>query len=336
MQKWLFLILVWFGQAQAAEPIQLRVAQLGPADYRSIQQAINQLPANDQWGIIRIGPGVYPEKIYLTRDRVVLAGAGKDQTIIQVAELRANWLAQHPTDWGSAVVNINATDIALVQLTVRNHYGALTGDHRHQFAIRGFERASRIITADCAVLADGADTLSLWNKTDGMYYHHQCRFEGHTDMVCPRGWAFFSQSHFINHRRSATLWHDGELDSQQKLVVRDSVFEGIDGFLLGRRHYDAQFYLIHNEYSNNMADRAIFRVNYPDEPGRDQANQWGDRIYISQAEGSTALYPWLTDNLATHPQQLSADDITPRWAFEGRWDPEADLAQIQHWLESEP
>jgi len=334
------ILLLWFFSLPvlAEQPIRLTVSLDSPADFRSIQAALNSLPTNDQQAIIEIAPGLYQEKLYFTRDKVALIGSGREQTIIKVAELRSNWLKQHPDDWGSAVVNIRASDIALLRLTVHNSYGELTGDNEHQFAIRGFETASRIITDDCAVIAGGADTLSLWNKTDGMYYHRNCYFEGHTDMVCPRGWAFFTDSTFVNKKAYATLWHDGELAESQKLVVRNSHFDGVPGFMLGRRHYDGQFYLINNSYSRNMADKPIFRHTYPTEPERDRANLWGDRNYFSHQDPSAAIYPWLTTNLQQHPQAqnngtISAEQITAHWTFDHRWDPEAELAHLYLLLE---
>lgn len=338
----IFVVLLLPHSSQASEVLYLSVAQDGSAQFQTIQAALDSLPATEQQAIIQIKPGIYQEKLYLTRDKVALVGQGRTQTIIQYAELRTNWLASHPDDWGSAVVNIRASDIALLGLTIKNSYGELTGDHEHQFAIRGFENASRIITDDCAIIAGGADTLSLWNKTDGMYYHRNCYIEGHTDMVCPRGWAYFDNVTFYNQKAYATLWHDGELDPAQKLVVVNSHFDGVPGFLLGRRHYDAQFYLINNSYSPNMADRPIFRHTYPQQPERDRANLWGDRYYFSQAvfsqsaESSAPRYPWLADNLATHPANLSAAQISAQWTFDGRWDPEAELARLYQLQEQQP
>ncbi|MDX1539012.1 pectinesterase family protein [Arsukibacterium sp.] len=328
---WLFALLftaLCGGNVAASEIIRLTVAQNPDAGFRSIQQAINSLPDNDIQAIIQIGPGIYREKLYLTRNKVALIGSGADNTEIRIAELRTNWLKQHPSDWGAAVVNINAADIALLNLSIVNSYGELTGDNEHQFAVRGFEQATRIITANCRIIAGGADTLSLWNKTDGMYYHDNCYFEGHTDMVCPRGWAFFSNSTFVNKKAYATLWHDGELDARQKLVVRDSSFDGVPGFMLGRRHYDGQFYLINNRYSANMADKPLFRHTYPEEPSRNRANLWGDRYYFSHQNPAQAIYPWLSANLASHPQQLTAEHITALWTFDNRWDPEQQLQTL--------
>ncbi|OBP16028.1 hypothetical protein A5320_00935 [Rheinheimera sp. SA_1] len=322
--------------------------------FRTITQALDALPtlAPDpaQWVVLQLAAGTYREKIFLVRDKVVLVGMGREQTIVQYPELRQHFLKRQaaadtttadtgklPTgkalsqDWGAAVVNIQSSDIALLDLTVHNSYADENPKDpdrfEHQFAVRGFEQATRIITDHCALLTSGADTLSLWNKTNGMYYHSYCQFRGRVDMVCPRGTAFITHSEFINQNNSATLWHDGELNPAQKLVVMHSSFKGAKGFQLGRRHYDGQFYLLHNSFSPELADQPIFRRTYPEDPKRDQPNLYGDRNYFYQNQGPA--YSWLADNLPkTQAAQINAD-----WTFGGQWQPEVQLEQIRMWLQ---
>ena len=112
-----------------------------------------------------------------------------------------------------------------------------------------------------------------------MYYHRRAHFEGYTDFVCPRGWSYITDSTFFSHGGAAAIWHDGAADKSQKLVIRRSSFDGINGFILARRHYDAQFYLLNNSYSANMANTPIFRVSYED-TSRNRPNLWGDRYYF--------------------------------------------------------
>jgi len=69
--------------------------------------------------------------------------------------------------------------------------------------------ATRISILHANVIADGGDTLSLWNTTSGMYYHSDCYFEGWVDYVCPRGWAYITNSRFFGHNLTASIWHDG-------------------------------------------------------------------------------------------------------------------------------
>ena len=148
LPPWLLLFLL-FSTTSFADIIRLQVAQSGDAPFRSIQQAINSLPDNDTQAIIQIGPGVYAEKIYLTRNKVALIGAGADNTEIRVAELRTNWLKQHPSDWGAAVVNIRASDIALLNISVVNSYGELTGDNEHTAKAVADELGIKTFKANC-------------------------------------------------------------------------------------------------------------------------------------------------------------------------------------------
>lgn len=336
----------------AAPADRSRVGKQQTAAFQTIADALNALPtlAPDptQWVILQLSAGLYREKVYLVRDKVVLVGMGRDQTILQYPELRQHFLKRQagsktrsstalPTgkalsqDWGAAVVNIQSSDIALLDLTIHNNYADENPQDpdrfEHQFAVRGFEQATRIITDHCALLTSGADTLSLWNKTNGMYYHSHCQFRGRVDMVCPRGTAFITHSEFINQNASATLWHDGELNPAQKLVVKHSSFKGANGFQLGRRHYDGQFYLLHNRFSNELADQPIFRRTYPEDPKRDQPNLYGDRNYFYQNQGPD--YVWLQDNLT----KAQATQINVDWTFDGQWQPEAQLVQIRLWLQ---
>jgi pectinesterase len=92
-------------------------------------------------------------------------------------------------------------------------------------------------------------------------------------------------------------------------------FKGYDGFLLGRYHRDAQFYLINCVFAKNMRDSAIYRVQVA-------ANtiKWGHRVYFNNChrEGGND-FAWYANNL---PGKIKADDINVNWVFGKRWKPE--------------
>jgi len=305
-----------------AQPDFIRVESDGSGDFVRIQDAINSLEDTEGHAIVLIGPGDFKEKLFLTRDNITFVGSGRDRTTIRTTELRANWRETHDDDWGDATINIKASDITFMNLSVVNDYGIRFGDNSHQFALRLME-GSRIITENSTFIAGGADTVSLWNKQNGMYYHRRAHFEGYTDFVCPRGWSYITDSSFFSHGGAAAIWHDGAADATQKLVIKGSSFDGIAGFILGRRHYDAQFYLVDNNYSANMADTPIFRVTYEDE-SRNRPNLWGDRYYFSGSVKEGADYPWVQDNM---PADLP--EINPAFVFGDKWDPEGHLADIK-------
>jgi pectinesterase len=301
------------------------VAQDGSGRFRTIQAALDAIPRdNPQWKFIIVRNGTYNEKLYINASHVVLVGEDRDRTRIVFAELRKNWRKDHPNDWGAAVVNIGdeVSDVVLANLTVHNNYGALYGDNDHQFAIRSGGNSTRISLLHTAVIADGGDTLSLWNADSGLYYHNDCYFEGYVDFVCPRGKNYITNSSFYAHPSSAAIWHDGSKDRSHKFVIRHSWFDGVPGFPLGRNHRDGQFLLLDNTFSSNMADRPIYPSPAP------QPLQWGERYYYSNNHRQGGDYAWFADNLEKSESAPKPSAIDARWTFAGKWDPEVTLPPV--------
>jgi pectinesterase len=320
----------------ATEHANIVVAQDGSGRFHSIQEALNSVPENNrQLIIILIKKGVYVEKLFITRSHIALVGEERDSTRIVFAELRSNWTKApnnrrdgtlDSADWGSAVVNIGSgvTDITMANLTVYNNYGSLYNSHDHQFAVRGFN-ATRIIFLNCNVLADGGDTMSLWDRADGMYYHANCYFEGWVDFVCPRGWCYITDSRFYGHNLSASIWHDGSANKDQKFVIRYSQFDGVPGFSLGRHHRDAQFYLLDCIFSKNMGDRPIYA---PHNSPNLVPWVWGSRHYFSNCHREGGDFAWFNNNIATAEGTPSPEEMTAEWTFGGKWNPESEMPSV--------
>lgn len=328
-------VLVVLTGADAGERANAVVALDGSGQFTTIQSALDAAPANaTQPWIILIKNGTYREKLFVTKSFVTLVGENRDSTRIVYAELRTNWTKARndrpdgtgeELDWGSAVINIGngATDITLANLTVHNDYGMRTGNHDHAFAIRGFD-ATRIMLLACNVISDGGDALALWNRETGMYYHNDCSFEGWVDYVCPRGWCYITDSKFFGHNMSASIWHDGSANRSQKFVIRNSFFDGVPGFPLGRHHRDAQFFLISCTFSENMADRHIYAPQSPNLVPW----VWGERHYFYNCHREGGDYAWFADNLDSAEGSPKAEEITARWTFDGKWDPEANMPSV--------
>ncbi len=312
---------------KATERANIIVDAAGNGNFKTIQEAVNAIPSNNKMDVIvLIRNGLYSEKVFIQKSHVALVGEDRDSTRIVYAELRENWNKDHGgSDWGAGVVNIDTgvTDITLANLTVYNNYGWQKGVfNKHQFAIRG--DGTRIILLDCKVMSDGGDALSLWNKQTGMYYHADCYFEGWVDFVCPRGWCYITNSRFFGHNKpSASIWHDGSNDKNQKFVIRDSYFDGVPGFPLGRNHLDGQIYLIDCRFSESMANRPFYRP-----PSSPREWQWGDRHYFHNCHRDGGDYEWFKDNLEKAENSPHAEDITAKWTFDGKWDPEATMTSV--------
>lgn len=307
----------------------ITVSKDGSGDFSSVQLALDAVPQNNNdIFIIYVKNGIYEEKLFIEKSKIAIIGESKDSTIIIFAELRRNWKADHPDDYGSAVVNIknNVIDIIFCSLTIHNNYGSLHGDNDHQFAIRSFEGTTRIIIDDCKIIADGGDTVSLWNTEDGMYYHSNCYFEGYVDYVCPRSYCFIENSKFYGHNLTASIWHDGSHSEDHKFVIVNSQFDGVKGFPLGRFHRDAKFFLVNCTFSKNMADKQIFFA--PSNPSRNL--QWGEnRIYFYNCFRNGPEFNWFENNLEQSKEQPKPEEITALWTFNNEWNPNLQLNETR-------
>jgi pectinesterase len=318
----------------AAEPFlraDLTVAADGTGEFRTIQEALNSLPRdNRERRIILIKDGVYHEKIRIDAAFVTLRGRSRAGTRIEFAQ-GAEEFRRQPDQLGIAVVNINGDDCVLQNLTVQNTHGVIGV---HAFAIYGV--GDRTVITDCDVLSQGNDTLSLWKRDGGRYYHARLNVRGSVDFICPRGWCYLTDStiYEVNPRAGAAIWHDGSKDQAMKFVLRNCRFDGVDGWRLARHHHDAQFYLLDCTFSHALRDLAPYRVIYPlngqasTEADRkrnqelDATNLWGERAYYLNCHRVGGDYAWFQDNLSSAPGSPPPDQVTAAWTFGGTWDPE--------------
>lgn len=321
------LLLLNFPLAIAQHQAEIIVDQGGNGDVKTLMEAIAMLPMyNYQRTVIFVKNGVYSEKIRIEQDNITLRGENREKTTIKFPQLRLDW-DEHRDAIGPAVINIYADDIVLENLTVENTQSEIGP---HAFAIYG--TGTRTIIKDCSIVSKGGDTIALWNYKNGMYYLADCSIKGAVDFVCPRGWCFIKNSEFYEMKETAAIWHAGGFERDQKLVIVDSKFDGVPGFKLGRHHYDAQFYLLNCQFSQQMSDNPIYRVTYPDEPERDRPFNWGERYFFYNCHRQNGDFGWFADNLNKAKGSPNPEDITAAWTFGGRWDPEsASGPTIQHY-----
>ncbi|HMK27020.1 MAG TPA: pectinesterase family protein [Chitinophagaceae bacterium] len=304
----------------------------GKGDFKTIQAAINSLPDSSAVpGTIFIKKGVYAEKLFIEKSNIIFEGEDRDKTIITQDIARDEWRCDHPDDWGVATMNVNGNDITLKNLTIANDYGfhvkesktidcaTDTVTHKktitnggHQMALRTM-KATRLKAIHCHFRAYAGDTVSPWNTVNGMFYFKDCKMEGGVDFYCPRGWAWAENCEFTSNTGPAAIWHDGSGNQDSKTVLVNCMFKGYDGFMLGRYHRDAQFYLINCAFAKNMKDTAIYRVP------TSNVIQWGHRVYYYNChrEGGND-FSWYSNNL---PAGLKESDITLNWVFGKNWSP---------------
>lgn len=324
-------------QLPAARPAhKIIVAKDGSGDYKTVQGALNSLPDSSTTPrLIFIKKGTYEEKIYLEKANVILEGEDREKTIIIESIARDEWRCGHTDDWGVATLNVGASDLTLKNLTITNNYGfdfkeqtiwcasdtSASKEKKmrkdgHQMALRTMNMATRMKAVNCRFRSFGGDTVSPWEIYNGMWYFKDCIMEGGVDFYCPRGWAWAENCEFITHTGPAAIWHDGSGNIDSKTVLLNCKFKGYDGFLLGRYHREAQFYLVNCHFAKNMKDAPIYLVptNTP--------IKWGERIYYYNChrEGGND-FKWYANNL---PVGVNEKEITVNWVFKNKWNPEMD------------
>ena len=302
----------------------------GGGDFKTIQEAINSLEASSNTPrTIQIRKGTYKEKLFIEKSNIIFEGEDKEKTIITAAIARDEWRCEHKDDWGVATMNVRANDITLANLTIVNSFGfdfkeekiidcpldsvnkqKTIGKNGHQMALRAMY-CTRLKAVNCHFRSLAGDTVSPWETENGMWYFKDCVMEGGVDFYCPRGWAWAENCEFITHGGPAAIWHDGSGNQDSKTVLVNCFFKGYDGFMLGRYHRDAQFYLINCVFADNMRDSAIYRVP------TNNVIQWGHRVYYYNNHRKAGDYKWFADNI----NKELANKINVNWVFGNRWKP---------------
>ncbi len=320
----------------------ITVAADGSGDFKTVQEAVASIPrTNRDRIVVLVKDGVYHEKVRVDASFVTLHGQSRAGTRIEFAQPAGG----ARDNIGQAVLNINGDDFVIENLTIQNTQPTIG---IHAFAIYG--RGDRTVIQDCDVLSQGNDTLSLWRTSDGMfsedaaahaspngrYYQARLKVCGSVDFICPRGWCYMTESEMteVNPHTDAAMWHDGSRDPNMKFVMTKCRFEGPPNFRLARHHHDALFVFADCTFSNNLRDFAPYRVIYPLNGGtptaadiknnkdHDATNRWGERAYYFNCHRDGGDYAWFEDNLSAAPGAPTPAQITAKWTFDGKWDPE--------------
>ncbi|MGC8749601.1 pectinesterase family protein [Hydrotalea sp.] len=312
----------------------LHVSKTKPHCFKNIQLAINAIDSsNHHKHVILIDSGTYKEKIYITKNNIHFLGEDKTTTIITQAIARDIWRCKNTDDWGVATVNISGNDITIENVTIQNTYGfenntkvvpcendSLNNFSKtirkdgHQMALRTFATTC-LKVLNCILKAYGGDTVSPWNVNDGMFFFKDCLMMGGVDFYCPRGWAYAENCTFVATTGPACIWHDGSGNEDAKTVLKNCFFQGYDGFMLGRFHKDAQFYLINCSFAKNMANKPIYLVP------TNNIIRWGYRVYYYNCHKAGGDYSWFKNNLETAKGSPLPDAINANWVFGNKWNP---------------
>jgi pectinesterase len=177
------------GLAKLFEPEKVRqivVDQNGPADFNTIQEAIDAIPNNNKERVVvLIKPGFYRKRVLIPKDKpfVTLRGIDLYKTIISY-DLHHDMM--QPDGSGiyrseCATLRVRSDDFIIENLTVENTYGP------HPQALAAKFDCNSVIAVNCRLLG-GQDTLMA---NSGRQYYLNCYIEGGTDFIYGYAQAIF-------------------------------------------------------------------------------------------------------------------------------------------------
>jgi pectinesterase len=246
----------------AAQDIHVKVDPHGPGsvnsttDYISIQQALDHAPqaAAPYRTVIEIVPGVYHERIIVTRNRprITLLGLGKSP-----ADVVITWSLNAKQAGGTfvtATADIEGDDFAADNVTFENSAGN-TGQ-----AVAAAVRSDRAIFKHCRFLGD-QDTLFA---DFGRQYYVDSYIAGGVDFIFGNATAVFDHDE-IHEIRNGYLTAQSRTSpdqatgfvfthSQVTFENKDPIIGGHPGYFLGRpwRPYSRVVFM-HTELDGNLA-----------------------------------------------------------------------------------
>ena len=345
--------LVLASAAAGASRAWIEVAADGSGDFRTIQAAIDHVPARAaSWTIIHVAAGRYFEKVTIPSDKahVVLVGDGRDATLL---EFDQSYLDSSGTLLAKRVLTNRGSDVVLRSLTIRNLAKEPGGSGgKWDAAVENY--GDRLILNDVLLRADH-DTLLLYGPAfcagpgPSRVHVHDSHIQGRGDFIASFSSTFIEASVLETIRdRSHFLFQAGASglapSDQAALIVRKSVFTGqssdpiwpagVSNLAAG-----ARVYLLWNVFEFDIgANRPMVHFHDALEPFTSSVRYFGnsqsrstlsplirDTYSIPGPSGTPRIDLPVSDNEFGEPisarlARTEAEAITPLWLF-GDWDP---------------
>jgi len=218
----------------------LTVAQDGSGDFKTIQEAINNVKDNlEKRVVITIKPGKYVEKLEIPASKtfITLKGTDRDKTIISFDDYSGKPLREVDPSGKKAFGTstsysflIKGNDCTLENLTVENTAG------RVGQAVALHIKSDRVVVKNCNLLGN-QDTLYLSEGNTRIYFEN-CFINGTTDFIFGAATAYFYQctieslsNSYITAASTPQGQAYGFVFTACKLTAKDSA---VDKVFLGR------------------------------------------------------------------------------------------------------
>jgi PelA/Pel-15E family pectate lyase len=175
-----FTLVLLAAQSSVAQKNGLTVAADGSGDVRSVQEAIDKVPADNPGRfIITIKPGVYTEQIRVPANKPFISFIGTDAEKTRLTFGLSN--KQAGSTSAAYAAYVGGHDFYAENITFENSFG--TGSQ----AVAVLAEADRVVFKHCRFLG-WQDTLYAKN---GRQYYRDCYIEGHVDFIFGQAAAVF-------------------------------------------------------------------------------------------------------------------------------------------------
>lgn len=173
------------GKAQPADPT-FHVAADGTGDYSSIQRAIDAAPSTG--AVIVVAPGVYRERLTVTKPTITLRGLSHDPGKTVVTGNRSASTAGGDVE--SATVEVTADNFLAESMTFENDY-----DDSHPKMPEGSQALALAVSGD----RDVFENLRLISQQDTLYAGSKgCRGKG-ADRTCTAARQYFDHCYIAGN-----------------------------------------------------------------------------------------------------------------------------------------
>lgn len=176
------------------------VAQDGSGDFKTIQEAFNTIPPdNEKWITIYIRNGTYKEKLLLdsTKKFVTLIGEDKFKTILTYNDHTGKLSTSGDTistrtSWSFKIL---ADDFTAKNITFQNDAGFTAGQ-----AVAVESDGDKAIFKNCRFI--GNQDVLFTNSEKSRQYYENCYIEGTTDFIFGASTVWFEKCHLHSKKNS--------------------------------------------------------------------------------------------------------------------------------------
>ncbi|MGF7150053.1 pectin methylesterase-like acyl-CoA thioesterase [Sphingomonas zeicaulis] len=263
--RWLAALLLLCCGVTAAHAETVRVSPTAHGAHRSVGAAIEALPP--MGGTVRIDPGTYREKLWITKPNVHLVGTGDTPEAVELV-------------YGDSSINVGNTYATPSVYVAANGFRAdnltISNDWSRDPAHPNAQAVALAVSGDRAVftrvrILSTQDTLYLVHPQNEVARHvfRDCYVEGHVDFVFGNAKAYFERCQLHGLKRDNVFYtaqSRNSPDEDSAFVFKDCrlTAETDSGIFLGRawRPYARVIWL--DTRMDAAVDPAGWREWYPD------------------------------------------------------------------------